>query len=147
IAYANEEKEIEVVPGQTGIAKFEVKFNGAKEPVTVTLDVRAARKPASIKEDGETFRIEAKKNASVEYTVLDQYEEVYSAKEDVSVKVIDADKKEVTGAALDNLNLKAGTYTVEFKSGNEKIGSFTVVATDVEEKTPDKYTLTRTETE
>lgn len=144
IAYANDDKEIVVVPGQTGEAKFEVKFNAIEEPVTVTVDVKAARKPASIKEDGETFRIEAKKNADLEYTVLDQYGEETDTP--VDVKVLDTDE-ETVATSLTGLNLKAGTYTVEFKSGNDKIGSFTVTATDVEDKAPDNYTLTSKNTE
>lgn len=140
IAYVEDKK---IVPVKTGTVTFDVYFTNVKDPVQVTVEIKAAQKATSI-EPIEDMKVQTGSVKLAEVTVLDQYGEVMDAAP--VIKVTDKDNKEVV-VNDSKVNLPtAGLYTVKVFASNDEnakqLGSYTIETVKVDENTkPDAYEL------
>lgn len=132
-----------IVPLKPGNVTFDVYFTNVKEPVKVTVEVKAAQEATSM-EKIENMKVQTGEVALPEVKVLDQYGKAMEATP--VIKVTDKDNKEVT-VTDKKVNLtEAGKYTVKVFASEDKdakqLGSYTIETVKVDENTtPEVYEL------
>lgn len=140
----------EIVVLKDGKVTFDVKFADIKETVKVEVTVKAEQKAVGIKT--EASKVEAGKESTVKFTVVDKDGEVYlkdGAKVQVTTKAGTEEESAVKEIALvkgeasfKHTFVKGETVVTVYADAEkkEKLGSFTINAVDTEGN-PDKYTL------
>ena len=133
-----------IVPLKAGNVTFDVYFTNVKEPVKVTVEVKAAQEATSM-EKIENMKVQTGGVTLPEVKVLDQYGKAMKATP--VIKVTDKDNKEVQVSQGNKVSLtEAGKYTVKVFASDAKdakqLGSYTIETVKVDEKTkPEVYEL------
>lgn len=141
VAYVEGKK---IVPLKAGNVTFDVYFTNVKEPVKVTVEVKAAQEATSM-EKIENMKVQTGGVTLPEVKVLDQYGKAMKATP--VIKVTDKDNKEVQVSQGNKVSLtEAGKYTVKVFASDAKdakqLGSYTIETVKVDEKTtPEVYEL------